>query len=132
MLFEEACSEMNYILEHMNPIDKNMIPESVIEFFKENRSLTYRVKLTTDKKLEEQDLKDETKAFIKILYAKYFLDESQKRMFINQLQEPKEENNNIAETTKMVVYKENKILKVIRKFLNYFKVKGIFNTKKNK
>ena len=109
---------------------KNRIPESVIEFFKENRSLTYRVKLTTDKKLEEQDLKDETKAFIKILYAKYFLDESQKRMFINQLQEPKEENNNIEETTKMVVYKENKILKAIRKFLNYFKAKRIFNVKK--
>ncbi len=124
MVFEEACSEMNYILEHMNPIDKNKIPKSVIDFFKENRSLTYKVKLTTDKKLEEQDLKDETKAFIKIIYAKYFLEDSQKEDFINQLKEHKEEkNNDNIETTELVVYKENKILKVIRKIFSFFKRK---------
>lgn len=124
MVFEEACSEMNYILEHMNPIDKNKIPKSVIDFFKENRSITYKVKLTTDKKLEEQDLKDETKAFIKIIYAKYFLEDSQKEDFINQLKEHKEEkNDDNIKTTELAVYKENKILKVIRKIFSFFKRK---------
>ena len=124
MVFEEACSEMNYILWHMNPIDKNKIPKSVIDFFKENRSLTYKVKLTTDKKLEEQDLKDETKAFIKIIYDKYFLEDSQKEDFINQLKEHKEEkNNDNIETTELVVYKENKILKENKKIFSFFKRK---------
>ena len=37
MEFEQACSEMDYILEHMNPNDLKKIPKDVINFFEENK-----------------------------------------------------------------------------------------------
>ena len=45
MEFEKACSEMYYILEHMNPIDKKRIPEAAIKFFRDNRSIFYKVNI---------------------------------------------------------------------------------------
>ena len=58
MEFEEACSEMDYIFEHMNPIDKDKIPEKVRKFFKDNKSIFYKVNLDPSKNLEEQELKE--------------------------------------------------------------------------
>ena len=49
MEFEEACSEMDYIFEHMNPIDKDKIPEKVRKFFKDNKSIFYKVNLYIQK-----------------------------------------------------------------------------------
>lgn len=77
MEFAEACSEIDFILTNLNPEDRKKIPESAIKFFKENKSLFYKVNLTTDKPLSEQDLKDETKAFLQILNEKYFSKQKQ-------------------------------------------------------
>lgn len=81
MEFEEACSEIYYILEHMNPRDKAKVPDSTIQFFKNNKSVLYKVKLDVTKPLDKQELKYETKAFIEILNAKYFLNETEKNNF---------------------------------------------------
>ena len=51
MEFAEACSEVDFILENLQPSDKEKIPQSVFEFFKNNKSLFYKVNLTTDKSL---------------------------------------------------------------------------------
>lgn len=121
MEFEQACSEMYYILEHMNPVDLNKIPKEVINFFKENKSIFYKVNLDETKNLYEQDLKDETKAFIKILNAKYLAGEEEKEKLnniINKKEKIKEEKNIKIE---MIVYKENKILEIINKLLKFFK-----------
>ena len=67
MEFAEACCEVDFILTNLNPEDKKKIPKTVIKFFKENKSLFYKVNLTTTKPLANQELKDETKAFLQIL-----------------------------------------------------------------
>lgn len=120
MEFEEACSEMNFILDHMNPNDLKKIPKEVRDFFRDNKSILYKVNLDETRNLYEQELKDETKAFIKIIYAKYFGREEEKQE-INDIinkEETKESNN---QTTEIVIYKENKILKIIKKIINAFK-----------
>lgn len=112
MGFEEACSEMNYILEHLDPKDIDKIPERVREFFKTNKSVLYKVKLDSTKKLEEQELKEETKAFIQILNEKYLFDEKAVKIH-------KQER---IENKQMTIYKENKLLKWIKKVLNIRKI----------
>ena len=118
MEFEQACSEIEYILKNLDVKDKEKIPQSVIDFFSKNKSITYRVKLTTDKSLKEQNLKEETKAFLKILYAKYFAKETERQEFENMLKTKE------TETKQLTIYKENKIMKLLKKLSSFFK-KGI-------
>ena len=124
-----------HILENLNPEDKKMLPQKVIEFFKENKSETYIVNLTTEKTLLEQHLKDETKAFLQIINYKYFADKNQKEEFLKIFKENKntdiffkneieveevciDEKNEITELT---IYKENKIIAFLKKILNFFR-----------
>lgn len=110
MEFENACSEMYYILEHMNPIDKKYIPEIVIQFFRDNRSIFYKVNLDVTKRLEEQELKDETKAFILILKEKYFLNK--------EYQKEEYQEKSMALIT---IKKENIVVSLLKKILRIFK-----------
>ncbi len=122
MEFEEACSEMDYIFEHMNPIDKDKIPEKVRKFFKDNKSIFYKVNLDPSKNLEEQELKEETKAFITIINYKYLAGENAKEEF-NELLNDNSLNKieNLKEDVTMVVYKENKILTFLKKLFKNIK-----------
>ena len=119
MDYSKACSEVDFILEHISPEDKERIPDKVINFFKDNKSFFYKTNIDTNKKLKDQDISDETKAFLKIIYYKYFANEEQKKEFekmLNKeesneifdskaiLEEPKE---NINMQNKMIEYKDN-------------------------
>lgn len=127
MEFGEACSEMDYIFEHMNPIDKEKIPQKVIKFFKDNKSIFYEVNLDTSKKLEEQELKEETKAFITIINYKYLAGENTREEFNEILRnDTLEEMTSEKEETKMVVYKENKIIQFFKKLFRNTKIKQIY------
>lgn len=136
MEFSEACCEVDFILANLNPEDKKKIPKSVFEFFKENKSLFYNVNLTTEKPLKEQDLKDETKAFLQIINYKYFSNKEQKEQFKEIFKEDEditdmfskdtiiqdfnEEKFSSEENKELTVYKENKLLIFIKKILNIF------------
>lgn len=128
MEFEEACSEMDYIFEHMNPIDKNKIPQKVIKFFKDNKSIFYKVNLDPSKNLEKQELKEETKAFITIINYKYLAEENRKQEFDEILKNDSNDNLekivNLKEDTAMVVYKENKIIAFFKKIFKNIKNKN--------
>ncbi len=127
MEFAEACSEIEFILEHLKPSDKEKIPESVFNFFRNNKAIFYKVNLTTKKSLIEQDLKDETKAFLQIIHYKYFANQEQKENFKKILKnddrgtkkELKEEIKNI-ESQEVVIYKENIILKILKRIKSFF------------
>lgn len=116
MNFEEACCEVDYILEHMYPEDKNKIPESTIQFFKNNKSLTYRVNFNPQERLENQNLKEETKAFLKILYIKYFATKAEKAKFNYMYFQEKNEADEIK-NTELIVKEKNNAWKTILKFI---------------
>lgn len=130
MEFSEACCEVDFILANLNPEDKKKIPKSVFEFFKENKSLFYNVNLTTEKPLKEQDLKDETKAFLQIINYKYFSNKEQKEQFKEIFKEDEDITDMFSKDTvvqdfneenkELTVYKENKLLIFIKKILNIF------------
>jgi len=123
MEFEQACSEMDYILKHMNPNDLNKIPKDVINFFKENKSVFYNVKLDSTKKLYEQDLKDETKAFIKILNEKYFCVNEETKELDNIIRNEETSAEVYSAKNEIIVYRENILTRIFIKILNFFKIK---------
>lgn len=119
MEFEEACSEMNYILEHLEPKDLIKIPKSVQKFFKENKSIFYKVDLDVTKDLKEQELKEETKVFIKILNDKYLHYTSGLTEMTTIID--KQEENIIANKNEIAIYKERKIARLFKKIISFFK-----------
>ena len=124
MEFEQACSEMDYILQHMRQSDLNKIPIEVIKFFKENKDIFYKVEIDGTKKLYEQELKNETKAFIKILNAKYFGGEKEKQE-LNNIINSKEETHELQNIkNEMIMYKENKnmFVRIFDKILKFLKI----------
>lgn len=143
MEFEQACTEMNYILENLNPEDLKKIPENFVKFFNENMDKNYKHKLTNTKPLYEQKLKEETKAFIKIVYMNYLATEEKKIETLKLIKDEEKrykekiqinikedifENENTEtyefqeKSTEMVVYKENKIIKFIKNILKKVKI----------
>ncbi len=124
MEFQEACSEMDYIFEHMHPMHRDKIPEKVRKFFKDNKSIFYEVNLDPSKNLEDQELKEETKAFVTIINYKYLLGENAKEKFDEILKnDTLEEIVTPKEEVTMVVYKENKIIVFFKKLFNKIKSK---------
>ncbi len=121
MDFEIACSEIDFILNNMAPTDLSKIPQDVIKFFKDNKSVLYKVKLDVTKNLYEQELKDETKAIIKILNAKYFGGKEEKQK-INDIIKNEEIEEKLNTKNEMIIYKENKLTKIINKILKFFKI----------
>lgn len=126
MEFSEACSEIDYILENLNPEDKKKLPKILFEIFKENKAIFYKVNLDTNKPLAEQKLKDETKAFLQIIGYKYFSNAKEKeefKEFLENTQEIEEQEFKKEELqqTEMIVYQENKILSWFKKIFRIFK-----------
>ena len=147
MAIQEACSEVNYILTYLDPEDKKKIPESVIEFFNENKDIFYKVQIDKDKPLKDQPLQEETKALLHLLHYYYLATEEEKKEFKKYIQESDgtadiesiEENINPAsngisnseENTELVVYNDSFYKKVSSKIKSIFSsIFGIF--KKNK
>lgn len=133
MEFEEACCEMDYILEHMPPEDLSKIPITIREIFKNNKSVFYNVKLDETKPLKEQSLKEETKAFIQIINMKYLEGASNEKIY-NELLDisedvdeknieflKKESESERTDLKELVIYKENKLIAFIKKILEKFK-----------
>lgn len=97
-----ACSEMNFILENLESDFSSRIPEKIKNFFKNNKSNSYKVNLVTTKPLYEQDLLEETKIYIQIIYKLFIAPKTEKekyiaesrKMFVTKNAERWLENNN--------------------------------------
>lgn len=79
MNYEQACSEMNFILNNLNLDDLKKIPQKIVQFFEDNMDREYHVNIDLSKPLYEQDLLEETKAFIKIIQINYFIPEEKRK-----------------------------------------------------
>jgi len=124
MEFSEACSEVDYILDNLNPEDRKKLPQTLLEFFKENKAIFYKVNLDTSKPLADQKLKDETKAFLQIIGYKYFANAKEKqdfKEFFEATEEIEDFKATKFEQKEIIVYQENKILNWFKKVLKIFK-----------
>ena len=144
--YSEAFTEVNEILKNFNKDLLKKIPKEFIENIKENMSTTYKVIYDNTKSLNEQNIKQETRAILSIIYRDYICDKETKEKIIQkdrkewlELEEKKKEeykntelfkspikNQNISNDKYLkVVEKQNIIIKIIEKIKEIWrKIRG--------
>lgn len=144
--YREAFTEVNEILKYFNKDLLKKIPKEFIKNIKENMSTTYKVIYDNTKSLNEQNIKQETRAILSIIYRDYICDKETKEKIIQndrkewlQLEEKKKEeykntelfkspikNQNISNDKYLkVVEKQNIIIKIIEKIKEIWrKIRG--------
>lgn len=144
----EAAVEFNCILNNTSPEIIKKIPKSFISFMKNIASTTYKFDYDKTKKLNEQNLKLETRGLISLVYSDYICNDKEKEEYINKCQnhlrikeqEAREKynpdnlfkkskvenqnfkNNTITEETSIIEYKEKNFIQRI-----FDKIKSLFN-----
>ena len=84
---KQGITETLDILEHMEKVYVDKIPQKFKEFLVENKAITYNPNLDHSKKLKDMKLKDETKNILGIIYLKYWCDNENKLEFKKKLKE---------------------------------------------
>ena len=80
----EAAVEFNCILEYTSEELKNKIPQIFLDFLKNIQSQTYKFEYDKTKKLNEQNLKSQTRGLIALVYQDYICNESEKSEYLRK------------------------------------------------
>ena len=139
-----AYTEVFEILKYMPEEEKNKIPKDIIEYYMNNRDISYNFKIDTKKTFEEQILLEKTKIVLAILFRDYWATEEQRDkikrkeqydMYILELNKKQKYNSDnifkrkeekkIDESMALVEYKKQNLFD---KFLEF--MKKIFGNKK--
>ena len=83
----EAAVEFNCILEYTSEELKNKIPQKFLNFLKDIQSQTYKFEFDKTKKLNEQNLKSQTRGLIALVYQDYICNENEKMEYLQQAKE---------------------------------------------
>ena len=71
VVYKNALYEVYEILTYINEQSRNKIPNKLIEYIKENKSVEYEFEINKNITIEKQKLLPETEAFITIIYRDY-------------------------------------------------------------
>ena len=80
----EGISETLDILNHMDRIYVDKIPENFKKFLERNKSKTYIPKLDHSQKLNEMNLKEDTKDILATIYIHYWANLKEKAEYTNK------------------------------------------------
>ena len=124
-VYREAFTEVNEILKYLSEDLLKKIPKEFIDNIKENMSTSYILKYDNTKGINEQNLKQETRAILSVIYRDYICDENIKKEIIQKDRkewfdlETKKEHGNIdvfpQKPIKNLNTKENEALQVVKK-----------------
>lgn len=124
-VYREAFTEVSEILKYLSEDLLNKIPKEFIDNIKENMSTSYILKYDNTKGINEQNLKQETRAILSVIYRDYICDEEIKKEIIQKDRkewfdlETKKEHGNIdvfpQKPIKNLNTKENEALQVVKK-----------------
>ena len=124
-VYREAFTEVNEILKYLSEDLLKKIPKEFIDNIKENMSTSYVLKYDNTKGINEQNLKQETRAILSVIYRDYICDEEIKKEIIQKDRkewfdlETKKEHGNIdvfpQKPIKNLNTKENEALQVVKK-----------------
>ena len=79
--YSMALCEVEYILNNTDEQLIKMIPNSFINWIRNNKSKTYKPNLRNDIPIEIQKLLPETEAIISVIYRKYWSSEEEKEKY---------------------------------------------------
>lgn len=88
--YTEAIVEVLDILENSDDEINKKIPEKLIEFWRRNKSKTYKPNLDHNKPLNEMNLKDKTKDIITMVYLNYLCNKNEKEITLDTIRENEE------------------------------------------
>ena len=133
------------IIEMMNPELRSKINKKFIDFLKENQDIEFEGTVNKNIPLKNQELREEVKLMLSILYINYFCTQEKKKeilkseekninkyydLFKNkkdddmELQEFKEqEDKKHQNNMQLIKYKENFFTKIIKKIKNYINLR---------
>lgn len=141
--FVSIACETLCILEHCDKSFVNRIPIKILnklKSIKSNSSIT-NIKIYKNRKIEEQDISEDTKNFIALLYYNYVANVKERKDILNiwikndninnrninntnlfetkkKLKESKKIEDIVNSNTEMIVYKENIFKKILIKIKN--------------
>jgi len=115
--YAEASVEVLDILEHMDSNDLVKVSNKFINFLKENASREYICNLDYSKKLNEMNLKEETRGLLALMYESYWCPEEKKE----ELQKKFYENERKYEEELREKYNPDNIFKEKQKSINDLK-----------
>ena len=106
--YNKRLVEVDEILKHLSQIDYNKIPEEIKEIIETNKDKNYIWNYDDTKKLEEQDVPDDTIAILSYINMEYLLNEKQKKA-AQMIYEQNEKNriNNFSYNTNIFNKKSN-------------------------
>ena len=88
--YTEAIVEVLDILENSDDEINKKIPEKLIEFWRRNKSKTYKPNLDHNKPLNEMNLKDKTKDIITMVYLNYLCNKNEIEITLDTIRENEE------------------------------------------
>lgn len=144
--YAEAITEVLDILENSDKNITKKIPNDLIEFWKTNKSKTYKPNLDHNKKINEMKLKEKTKSLIGMIYLNYLCNNEEKakvKLILknneeryqkelrekynpdnifsgNQKEKTRYEKETITNETAMIECKESIFKNIIGKILKFF------------
>lgn len=145
-VYREAFTEVNEILKYLDEELLKKIPREFMNNIRENMSTSYMLKYDKTKGINEQSLKQETRAILSVIYRDYICDERKREEIIQKdrrewfdLEQKKKEEyenkgmfktyiqtQNLNENKALqVIEKQNIISKIIEKIRNIWrKIRG--------
>ena len=143
--YAEAAVEVLDILDHMDANDLVKVSNKFIDFLKKNASKEYICKLDYSKKINDMNLKEETRSLLALMYEQYLCPEDekydlQKKFYINEqsyqeeLREKYNPDNIFSSKQKranelkgnqnqLIEYKETIFKRILNKIKAIFKIK---------
>lgn len=132
--YRRAFSEVLKVLNHSDVKIKGRVPVNFIKFLAENADETYTVTLDCNKKLMEQNLMDESKIILSMIYRDYVCSEDRKEELKKYMEKIIAENSgknrrvfeNIKENEnerpeKELPYEKKEHKKLLDKIMSIFK-----------
>lgn len=144
--YKKALFEVYTILENTEEEIRNKIPEKFIKFIKENMDANYNFKLQYGKGLAEQNLMEETKQILALIYRDYICTNEERKELLEKehkkrieketenkekydinfekiRENKKQENYEVNETQLIEITKEKWYKKLINKILKVFGIR---------
>lgn len=69
--YKMACAEVSQIIKLLDEDDYNKLPKNLIKLIEKEKDKNYKVNITSDIPIYEQNLLEETKSILAVIYRLY-------------------------------------------------------------
>ena len=82
--YKQSLTELNAIIHYMNIEYLKKIPQKFIDFINKNMDVNYKPNISQNIPINEQNIKQDTKVLLSLLYRNYWCDSEVKNELLNE------------------------------------------------